>query len=1195
MRHPEPAAGGSGDACHETATLDEPSGGFQWTDEWRAALPTMRGVRVPAPPDAQAMVDKPITLPDDFGIHAFIYAMEMEKLNAHTGGTWAYWDEARRAECVRQQALAAGDAAFWTDLCVQLAVTNIEGPASQRRGTGGHAYCYGLQWAAEVGVHLRGLSFMVDLVLSLARQWHGSPFFEQLADSMLPPLRAAIAHAPDDVHDALMAALETAAITPLDRLLRAHLCPHRGDWALASLADGFKDHRFLLAECTLPPEAALQYMAGQPAYLGSVLPALLLQIHLHGARAFPLLADVLRRARNTHENRIALTAFVARMQVPPLPGLLASLMARIEVRAELARLAAPCPAAVLKALVEQAQASGSRTAEGWAVQLAQRQPAALARALAALAPDARQRFEKLLATRRASEAPADALPAVLRDPPWLRKARAQPLPTVQAQPRTTTGRLTWTEAERARHLAFDDRLWRRPHDAAGLSDEAIALRELGIGPRARARLAAGLALQAEDLDVDAQVPRYPMVEYVLVLPPALGLAVWNGFPAPCWSTYGAGADTCTVLARFGDAALPGFARFLAAHTEGHFGLALVADSPLIVPLALQVLRQRRRLRPQAQAWLRRYPATALDVALAQAFGGGTRAEREDAQHGLRWFMANGFEAQARAAAAAHGEPMVQALQALADADPLLVLPARAPRLPAFFVAPALSRPVLRDGRGALNPTAIEHLGTMLAISELDAPYAGLAIVRDVCTPDSLAAFAWSLFEAWSAEGAPPKDGWAFRALGLLGNDDTAHRLTPLIREWPNAGQHQRAVVGLDLLATIGSDAALMHLHGIASKAKNKPLQLRAQEKIQRVAETRGLTAPELADRLVPDLGLDDHGLLRLDFGPRAFTVAFDEALKPFVRDAAGVRLKDLPKPLKSDDAALAAAATARYKQLKKDAKAVASLQVMRLELAMVERRRWSAAEFGLFFLDHPLMRHLAARLVWGVYGEEGKDGEPGHEREHGAHGADGADGADGPHAADGGDGVKRGQGPLIAAFRVAEDFTLADAGDAAFTLPPDARVGIAHVLELPPALRAAFGQLFADYEILQPFRQLDRETHVLTEAERAATQIARYAGKLVATGSVKGLLNRGWERGREGQWVGWFSRPVGNGLEAHIELDPGLDVTGFDDEPTQRIPALTLREAGTRDDAGRVPFARLHPVTASELLRDADLLAPIAP
>ncbi|STM38261.1 WGR domain-containing protein [Escherichia coli] len=37
------------------------------------------------------------------------------------------------------------------------------------------------------------------------------------------------------------------------------------------------------------------------------------------------------------------------------------------------------------------------------------------------------------------------------------------------------------------------------------------------------------------------------------------------------------------------------------------------------------------------------------------------------------------------------------------------------------------------------------------------------------------------------------------------------------------------------------------------------------------------------------------------FGPRQFTVSFDETLKPFVRDVSGSRLKDLPKPNKSDD------------------------------------------------------------------------------------------------------------------------------------------------------------------------------------------------------------------------------------------------------------------------------------------------------
>ena len=49
-----------------------------------------------------------------------------------------------------------------------------------------------------------------------------------------------------------------------------------------------------------------------------------------------------------------------------------------------------------------------------------------------------------------------------------------------------------------------------------------------------------------------------------------------------------------------------------------------------------------------------------------------------------------------------------------------------------------------------------------------------------------------------------------------------------------------------------------------------------------VAENRGLTMAELEDRLAPDLGLDSSGSLTLDFGPRQFTVGFDETLKPVV-------------------------------------------------------------------------------------------------------------------------------------------------------------------------------------------------------------------------------------------------------------------------------------------------------------------------
>ncbi len=78
------------------------------------------------------------------------------------------------------------------------------------------------------------------------------------------------------------------------------------------------------------------------------------------------------------------------------------------------------------------------------------------------------------------------------------------------------------------------------------------------------------------------------------------------------------------------------------------------------------------------------------------------------------------------------------------------------------------------------------------------------------------------------------------------------------------------------------------------------------------------------------------------------TVSFDETLKPFVRDASGSRLKDLPKPNKSDDESQANNAVNRYKLLKKDARTVAAQQVARLESAMCLRRRWSPENFQLF-------------------------------------------------------------------------------------------------------------------------------------------------------------------------------------------------------------------------------------------------------
>ena len=106
---------------------------------------------------------------------------------------------------------------------------------------------------------------------------------------------------------------------------------------------------------------------------------------------------------------------------------------------------------------------------------------------------------------------------------------------------------------------------------------------------------------------------------------------------------------------------------------------------------------------------------------------------------------------------------------------------------------------------------------------------------------------------------------------------------------------------------------------------------------------------------------------------------------------------------------------------------------------MCSRRRWAPREFFDVIVSHPILGWLARRLVWGAY--------------------DAADAA----------------APLVGTFRVAEDRTVADVADDAWRITDGLTVGLVHAVELEDAVRRRWGALLADYELEQPFAQLDRE------------------------------------------------------------------------------------------------------------------------
>lgn len=744
----------------------------------------------------------------------------------------------------------------------------------------------------------------------------------------------------------------------------------------------------------------------------------------------------------------------------------------------------------------------------------------LSAAVAALPDRERRACQELLerSARSVPEASPDELPQVLVRPPWLeRRAAAKPtvvegLATLEREEAVDWGGTAPPEKYYYDRPPLDGR-----RDAERRKDLEAALRKSD-----------GQHLWVLDrLSDDA------------------ALAVWNEMPAETW--WLGYKSFLNLLARFGTAGMPGFLALARRDLGRSMEVLERLDSPRVAPFLAEAFGRLQKCRGAARAWFSHHPETAAVGLVPDAVGkpGKARAYAGDA---LRLLASEGHGDMVRAVAARYGPEAARAVDEALAFDPLLLHPTRLPKMPAFWQPETLSRPLLRGRERALPPSAVEHLGTMLAFTSLDEPYAGLAAVREACDPASLDEFAWDLFSAWHLAGANAKEKWAFHAIALVGGDACARRLAPLIREWPGQGGQARAEMGLEVLARLGSDVALMYLHGMSQRLKYKALQAKARQRIVELAETRGLAAEELADRLVPDLEVQEDGTRTFDFGLRKFRAGLGPDLSPFVVAEDGKRLPDLPKPAASDDAALAEEAVKAWKAFKKDLKSLARDQVLRLELAMCARRRWETPAFRTFLVEHPLVGRLAQRLVWGVYGGGG----------------------------------------LLATFRVAEDRTLADASDDACELPEGGAVGIVHALDLSPEAAASWSAMLADYRIDPPFLQLARPVHRIRPEEEGASELLRVQGREVPTGRVLGLEARGWRRGEalDGGVTLTVDKPLADGLTATLELDPGVYLGDVGVHPRQVLGKLRVHGSGGR----AVALGGLDPVVFSEIVADLEAL-----
>jgi hypothetical protein len=717
----------------------------------------------------------------------------------------------------------------------------------------------------------------------------------------------------------------------------------------------------------------------------------------------------------------------------------------------------------------------------------------------------------LAASGRVPEAAPEELPPLLVSPPWTRKRRkAEPIVVDGLEP-PAESHLRWAEGEQQQWLAIPDPsdhndFWMRHFnevpDLDAYNWRIVRFLAHGVLEKAEPRLD----------DWTTEQPEYR-------------------------------TDLQLILARWGERVVD---RVLIAPAEDHSLTEL--PGPILNTAAARIAAERlarlKAARPSALAWFDRHGLAAVPYLVPDALG--TDKQRRQYAETALVHLAGRHGAAVVAASEAFGPEAASAVAALLDRDPLEPLFVKVPKVGPWAVPQMLPQVLLKGADRALPAEAVRHLITVLALASPDYPYPGLEVVAEACDRDSLTRFSRALFEQWLSVDAPVKDAWALTQLAHFADDVTVWTLAGLVRQWPGHSQHQRAVKGLRVLGAIGTETALRAIQSIAEKVKFKALKEEARAQIDAIAAGLGLTREELADRLVPDFGLGEA--IVLDYGPRKFTVAFDEQLRPYVTDEEGKPRKTLPKPGAKDDPEVAEDAYRRFTTLKKELRSVAADQVSRIEAAMVAGRSWSPGDFRRFFAQHPLTGHLARRLVW--LAEV--------------------------------DGARFG-------FRIAEDGTFSDVEDETVEIPATARIRVAHPVHLGSEPVAAWAELFADYEILQPFEQLGRPVSAFTAEELATGRLARFEGAEVETGRILGMAKRGWQRAAVGD--GGVSQGVSYALPGGghvvVTLDPGIYAGAALDEPRQTLAEVRIcdREAywwGEHADPSRP--TDIDPVAAAEVL-----------
>jgi hypothetical protein len=345
---------------------------------------------------------------------------------------------------------------------------------------------------------------------------------------------------------------------------------------------------------------------------------------------------------------------------------------------------------------------------------------------------------------------------------------------------------------------------------------------------------------------------------------------------------------------------------------------------------------------------------------------------------------------------------------------------------------------------------------------------GAEKIRALLDGNTMQALITMLYQEWLGTGADSKTKGMMTLYSIHSGDQAVRDLKAQVKDFDYKSRSAMAGDAVRAIAASGSTMSLVTVDTLGRTYQNKLVRRMAAEALEEAAKLQGLTVEQLADKIVPTLGLDEKGELHLATDQRSWIAKLGADLKITLYNSEGKKISALPVIGKGEDDVKYEEVKEALSLLKKELRTLVSGQTQRLELALSSQRSWTKEGFEELFVKNPIMEIFASSLIF-TQDEN--------------------------------------------TFRYNGDGSYSNQNDDTYATG-NGEIRLAHPLNLAEDVKSAWRKQLADYECAQPFPQLDRKIYTLPKEEESKTSYDRFKGTMVNGGGfVRRLFKSDWQRG----------------------------------------------------------------------------------